>query len=236
MIKKMNTLAGLGFYAALGAAGVAHADGKVDGIVNTQGTLIDVIGTGKIPFGKSPLYSSGFARARAMHTLAERGDNVFLLAEANVGYQGFTLGLQQRFSELTDYQVASFGSVGLQKKVKNEEGELLRSGAVSFAMPLSDPRGFQEMRLAGSVNPQSKRKYVPDRIEGESFTWKKSDVLDVGIWSGTGRFFVGYEIGKLTDGRSDGLTVGPYAEMSWSVSEGVGFFPGFFPGLKVRYQ
>ncbi len=215
-IAKLLTLGTLAWPAVM--PGVANAGGQVDLVPNTSGLLVDVVALGKTP---GDVYTGGFCRARAMHTWAEEGDNVFMLCEGSVGYKGVSLGLQERFMASADYQVAPFAGLGLKGKVDVGEHEL--SGSASFGASLPDPTGVLELRLAGSADIESSRWYVPNTVEAESFTWRKAEGISPEGFSGAERAFVGYSLG--------GLTFGPSLEVDWSVNEGA----KFAPGLKIRY-
>jgi len=211
MEKTLGVLLVAGALALPGAASAGNF-GKVDAVANTDGALVDSAAGVKSP---GDLYVQGFCRTRAMHTWDEGGDNVFVLCAGDVGYKGLTLGLQERFSAGSDYQMAPFASIRYSGAVDLGE-EISLSGGASFTTSL--PADLLELRVAADIDIDNKDWYVPSTVELESFTW-----LAEGDFSGTERLFVGYDIGALE--------VGPYIELDWT-QEGA----SVAPGIKLRYD
>ena len=212
--KMKKTLGALLVAGALVMPSAASAGnfGKVDAVANTNGALVDASAGVQSP---GDLYVQGFCRTRAMHTWEEGGDNLFTLCAGNVGYKGITLGLQERFSAGSDYQMVPWASVGASGSVEPNE-ELKLSGATSLSSSI--PYGVLELRLVGSMDIDSDKWFVPSTVELESMTW-----LSGGDFSGTERLFVGYDLGKVE--------VGPYVEMDWT-EDGA----SIVPGIKLRYD
>ncbi len=211
MSKKMSALFVAG---ALTLPSVANAGGfgKVDVVANTSGLLVDAVAGVQSP---GDVYVQGLCRTRAMKTWAEGGDNLFTLCAGNVGYKGFTLGVQERFSAGSDYQMVPWVSGGVSGSVEPNE-DLKLSGAASLSSSL--PKGVLELRVAGTMDIESDQWYVPSTVELETLTWKSAEGF-----SGTGRLFVGYDVGKLE--------VGPYVELDWSQDGAT-----VAPGVKLRYS